>query len=118
MPHYIFSGVNETVRLDPTVTPDDVLGLGTSSLKTCTAVIVRGQKSNRISLTHYHFTTNPQSLKDEIAWVGEPFEMTLAKNQDAVIEFQKSHLPMPTHTGNDDTEKNILDYIRAKLSNL
>jgi hypothetical protein len=115
MPHFIFSGINETIRLDPTDTPSDISGLGTSGLKTCTAVILRGKESNRISLSHYHFKTNPQALLAEVKWVGEPFEIILAKNQAEVDACAKrcTEGKFETHNGNYDTEKNIIDFLKT-----
>ncbi len=115
MPRFVFAGVNQKVRIDPAVTSDAVLGLGTTDLKTCVAVIIIGKKSNRISLTHHTTMTNPKSIETEANWVGEPFEITLVKNQAAVDKCSKELQERLGATSSNlaDTEAEIIAFLRG-----
>lgn len=115
MPHFILSGVNQIARLDPNVTSSDAIGLSTKDLATCAALILVGKHSGRLSLTHYTYCTNPQAIWQEIAWVGKPFEIMLVKNQQEATKFAKEYPDVikKSHTGNLDTEKNIINFLRA-----
>jgi len=88
MPAFIMIGTNRTGRIDPGITPANVVGLGTYGLRTCVAVIIIGTSSQRISLTHHAggLERDYSSILDEIKWVGSPYTVCLAKNTQGMRE--------------------------------
>jgi len=113
MPRVVIAAINQTVRMDPLVTPSSVVGLAAEALKTCAAVIIRGQ-NGRMSLTHCTIMTDPEAIKAEAIWVGEPFKITLVHNEAEVTkslndlkEMLKSEICPDTQV----TENRIINYL-------
>ena len=112
-------GTNKTGRLNPEITPPDILGLGTFGLRTCVAVIIVGENSRRISLTHHvgGLERDYSSLLKEIEWVGSPFTIHLTKNTKGMLEGLsevKTQLNIQTKEdfAKHDTETLIIKFLR------
>jgi len=113
MPYVLIAGINQTVRYDPAVTSSEVLGLATEGLKTCAAVIIRGE-NGRMSLTHCTIMTDPKAIQAEAAWVGNPFKITLVHNQAEIDQSKadwKKVIKTPFFPDIHITENRIINYL-------
>lgn len=119
MPYFIMTGTNKTGRIDPKITKSDVVGLGTSGLRTCVAVVIIGEISKRISLTHFlgGLERDYSSILKEIEWVGSPFIIRLAKNTEGMFaglsEVKKElNIKSEDDFAKYDTETLIINFLR------
>ena len=123
MPSFILTGMNKTGRFDPEISSPDIAGLGTSDLVTCVALVIIGEATKRISLTHHvgGLERDYSSIQEEIKWVcggsDSPFIIRLAKNSVGMrtgLSAIKAELKITSEADFEkhDTETLIIQFLR------
>lgn len=70
--------------------PYGIEGLHTDGFSTCNIIICMG--NDKITLTHADLRTNPEIIKEQIMWVGEPNETIIIARENILLNQLLPHL--------------------------